>query len=117
MIHKTSRLGRLLPTYLFVVSLFVATAFAASPKEKTLYNFQSAPDGATPVSNLISDKAGNLYGTTYYGGTGNGFPSSPGSDCGTVFELIPPTTEGGRWREKVLYRFQGGSDALLPRVG
>jgi len=35
--------------------------------ETVLYSFMDTPDGAIPVSNLIMDKAGNLYGTTYGG--------------------------------------------------
>jgi hypothetical protein len=115
MIYKTSRLGRLLPTYLFVVSLFVATAFAASPKEKTLYNFQSAPDGATPVSNLISDKAGNLYGTTYYGGTGNCFP--PDLTAAPSLSLFRPRQREVVGGKRCCTVFRAGAMALLPRVG
>jgi len=43
---------------------------------------------------MILDAAGNLYGTSIYGGT---------DDAGTVFELSP--TVGGGWTEKVLYSF------------
>ena len=39
----------------------------------------TGPNGSTPESGLISDAAGNLYGTTYIGGTGQ---------FGTVFELL-----------------------------
>jgi uncharacterized repeat protein (TIGR03803 family) len=48
-----------------------------------LYAF-SRPDGSYPASTLAS-KAGNLYGTTLYGGTG----SCQGSGCGTVFRMEP----------------------------
>ena len=36
---------------------------------KTLYSFKGAPDGVFPYGALLFDAAGNLYGTTYYGGT------------------------------------------------
>lgn len=36
-----------------------------------LHNF-SGPDGAAPLSGVSLDAEGNLYGTTYYGGSGNG---------------------------------------------
>src|SRR5581483_225875 len=52
------------------------------------------------------DSAGNLYGTTAWGGTG-----CAGSGCGTVFEL---ERFGDQWIEKVLYRFTGGSDGQEP---
>ncbi len=48
--------------------------------EQVLYNFGNGTDGAIPFVGLISDPAGNLYGTTYLGGT----PRN-----GTVFEIIP----------------------------
>jgi uncharacterized repeat protein (TIGR03803 family) len=47
-------------------------------------------------------KAGNLYGSTTYGGTID--------ENGVVFQLVRPTTTGGAWTENVLYRFQGGSN-------
>jgi uncharacterized repeat protein (TIGR03803 family) len=58
---------------------------------------------------LVRDAAGNLYGTTYYGGDyGCGFD---GYGCGTVFRL---DTTGG---EAVLYRFSRVSDGLYPQAG
>jgi hypothetical protein len=55
-----------------------------------------------------SDSAGNLYGTTYYGGT-NGQQRYP-TGCGTVFELIPLN---GKLNEKVLYSFCPTSNCPL----
>ena len=37
--------------------------------EKVLYAFKGEPDGANPVAGVIRDSAGNLYGTTIYGGS------------------------------------------------
>jgi hypothetical protein len=52
---------------------------------KSLHGFAGSPDGAHPESSLVLDKAGNLYGTTQWGGTGTcGYVG-----CGTVFELSP----------------------------
>lgn len=59
----------------------------------TLYAFQGGTDGSAPLSGLIADASGNLYGTTTAGGA-NGC-----SDCGTVFRIATDGTE------TVLYAF------------
>jgi uncharacterized repeat protein (TIGR03803 family) len=68
----------------------------------TLYAFKDQPDGALPYGGVISDKAGNLYGTTYYAGV---------YDVGTVYKL---TRTNGTWTETVLYSFKGGQDGSSP---
>ena len=68
--------------------------------EKILHAFAGPPsDGATPRAGLVSDRAGNSYGTTQGGGTG-----SCTGGCGTVYKLAANGTE------TVLYSFAGGSD-------
>ena len=47
-----------------------------------VYSFQSATDGYEPHAGVINDSAGNLYGTTFYGGNTNLLQ-------GTVFKLAP----------------------------
>jgi|HubBroStandDraft_1064217.scaffolds.fasta_scaffold00008_102 hypothetical protein len=105
-----------LPTCVLVVFLFAATAFAAGPREKVLHNFQGTPDGANPNSHLVAGEAGHFYGTTAGGGTGINcdFAYNDIVACGTVFELIPPTTPGGSPTERVIYSFEGGSDGSSP---
>ena len=84
--------------------------FELSPKtgggwtEKVLHTFGKGEDGQESFANLIFDTAGNLYGTTYFGGSGNCRSVDGPKGCGTVFELSPKT--GGGWIEKVLYNFQ-----------
>ena len=51
--------------------------------EAILYNFKTGIDGGSPKAGLIFDNAGNLYGTTAYGGIG----VEEGLDFGTVFEI------------------------------
>jgi uncharacterized repeat protein (TIGR03803 family) len=84
------------------------TVFEVTPdgNKKTLHEFQKG-DGVYPYAGLTMDQAGNLYGTTFEGG------SSPNCDigCGTVFKIAPDGTES------ILYSFQGGSDGSLPRSG
>jgi hypothetical protein len=56
---------------------------------------------------VILDTAGNLYGTTSYGGVYSG---------GTVFELTHQV--GGGWKERVLHSFKtNGTDGYLPYAG
>lgn len=104
-------------TAMCVATLTLAAgALRAGSNETVLYTFQGGDDGASPDGALIADASGNLYGTTQYGGGGictfGGF-----SGCGTVFQLIPPSTRGGAWTENVLYRFQGGADGAFPSGG
>ncbi len=88
------------------------TVFELSPTEgggwaeQTLHSFTGAQDGGTPYAGLIFDAAGNLYGTTWGGGT---------YDFGTVFELTP--TEGGGWTEQVLYSFNDNDNNGTNPIG
>jgi hypothetical protein len=73
-----------------------------------LYSFLGGKDGQYPSGNLVFDAVGNLYGATIYGGGFQGTCNAPYYlYCGTVFELSPPKTKDGKWKEKVLYSFKG----------
>jgi hypothetical protein len=50
--------------------LLIAARPAQAQMETVLYNFTSGSDGFHPESSLISDGAGNFYGTTLLGGAG-----------------------------------------------
>jgi len=76
------------------------------------YYNQPAPGGTNPYAGLISDAAGNLYGTTWTGG----IACAGGNSCGVVYELTPKY--GGGWKEKVLHRFRGNyNDGVNPGWG
>ncbi len=50
-------------------------------------------NGAATNGRLIADRAGNLYGTTWYGGREGGcFPDHRHPGCGTLFKLAPDLT-------------------------
>jgi len=80
------------------------TIFKLSPtgKEKVLHSFTGVPDGTAPAFGLISDPAGNHYGTAQQGGTSNG---------GVVFML---DTTG---KETILHSFAGAPDGANPVGG
>jgi uncharacterized repeat protein (TIGR03803 family) len=87
------------------------TFFKLAPdgSKTTLHVFCSRDDcrdGVAPSGGLIADKAGNLYGTTYYGGRG-----CPFVGCGTVFIIAPDGSE------KVLYDFKNKTDGKNPAAG
>lgn len=71
-------------------------------------------DGNSPQGGLAIDKAGNLYGSTEYGGSGNCTVLGEQTGCGTLYELSPPTQKRDSWTETVLYNFQGGKDGFVP---
>lgn len=83
--------------------------------ESVLYSFCSRKycgDGAWPEAMLVFDTAGNLYGTTLYGGD----PShcQAGGGCGVVFKLTQKAKSG--WKNTVLHRFRG-RDGANPFAG
>ena len=82
--------------------------------EEILHSFGKGEDGVYPEGGLTLDAAGNLYGTTYYGGA-NSKTCAPVS-CGTVFQLKPGSN--GDWTEKVLHNFSDdGKDGFWPDTG
>jgi uncharacterized repeat protein (TIGR03803 family) len=93
------------------------TVFELSPNgtggwtETVLHSFGNGTDGAIPSAGLIFDAAGNLYGTTAYGGDYGGYNGD-----GTVFELSP--NGSGGWTETVLHNFHyNGTDGVSPYAG
>jgi len=88
----------------------LGTVFELSPigggayKETVLYSF-SGRGGSHPLSRLVLDTSGHLYGTTYVGGAQN---------RGIVFVLTPSPVPP--WKEVVLHSFTG-PDGSNPRAG
>jgi len=80
----------------------VAVPSAQAQKFTDLYNFTGAKDGGTPSAGLFRDAQGNLYGTTFWNGSGG---------WGTVFKV---DTKGA---ETVLYNFTGAADGANPSAG
>jgi len=68
-----------------------------------LHKFRGGVDGESPQKvTLVSDNARNFYGTT---GSGGRTDRCSNEGCGTIFKLSPQA--GAKWKETVLYRFDG----------
>jgi hypothetical protein len=78
-------------------------------------NGQQFGDGASPNGGLVLDSKGTIYGTTYIGGYN--CPHNSNQGCGTVFKLVPPSTVGAAWTEKIPHRFKGVPDGAEPVAG
>jgi len=94
------RIGVVAVTAVFALSLAAATATTTN----VIFSF-SEDDGEYADTDLETDDAGNIYGTTVLGGD---FAS------GTVFKLSP-TLNG--WVQTVLYSFTSGADGGEPYKG
>jgi uncharacterized repeat protein (TIGR03803 family) len=77
-------------------------------KESVLHSFDnSGKDGVDPGwGALFIDGSGNLYGTTFGGGT---------TGYGTVFQLT--SSSKGSWKESILYNFKNDSSGAEPNAG
>jgi uncharacterized repeat protein (TIGR03803 family) len=100
--------GIALALAIVLVPAVVATPAKAQDKTFTvLYSFTGGADGGYPYGGLIRDAAGDLYGTTYGGGS-----SKCSQGCGVVFMV----DKAGN--ETVLYSFTGtGGDGGNPFAG
>ncbi len=76
--------------------------------ETVIYKFADSSAGLSlPYGGVTFDAQGNLYGTTYNGGSGH----CGNVGCGTVYKLTP---SGGTWTASVIYNFTGGADGAFP---
>ena len=89
--------------YVLVIS---ASLSAHSQTYKVPYNFTGkGTDGATPYAGPVLDALGNLYGTTYLGGS---------LGAGTVYRLSPT---GSSWTHTALYNYRAQTDGSGPAFG
>ena len=94
---------------LIAASLLIpgASRPAQSQTYQVIHNFTGkGSDGATPYGGPTLDKFGNVYGTTYLGGT---------FGAGSVYRLAPGS--GGSWTYNSLYSLKAGSDGSGPAFG
>lgn len=106
--------ARLSPRASLTALAFVAVMLIGVPLQsaqaqtfQTLYSFKAEKDGGTPYAGLLLDPAGNLYGTTIYGGSGRCFRGG----CGVVFRIAATGVE------TVLYSFDYQNSGFSPLAG
>jgi len=90
-----------------LIGVFLTLMPASAQQFTVLYSFKGGSDGARPWGGVIVDSAGNIYGTTAYGGSSQNC-NQGGLGCGTVFKLSPSG------KETILHRFGGKGDGSLP---
>src|SRR5579863_4467487 len=79
-------------------------------KQVWLHSFHYG-GGESPMAGLLRDAAGNLYGTTVYGGENGSSCGFVGIGCGVAFKLDKTG------KDTVLHRFSGGaSDGQFPEA-
>lgn len=105
MLPSKSALALRTSAMLFIL-MFLLLISAHAQTYKVIYNFTGqGSDGATPYAGPTLDQSGNLYGSTYLGGT---FGS------GSVYRLSP---HGSSWKYTSLYSLKGGADGAGPAFG
>jgi uncharacterized repeat protein (TIGR03803 family) len=95
---------------LVVMLMNLQGLLAQAQSFQLLYSFSGGRDGANPYGGLLRDSAGNIYGTTLYGGPRD----SKGcfeSGCGVAFKI------DALGRESVLYTFGGQASGDRPNAG
>ncbi len=103
--------NRRMRTVLLVAVAFIVTASAAAGAQTftVVHNFNLI-DGAQPFAGLTRDAAGNLYGTTQYGGILN-CDNGGVLGCGVAYKLRQFNSS---WLFSILYQFQGNDGGFLP---
>lgn len=86
------------------ILMIVAATQVQAQTFTVLHSFTGGADGDQPTAGLTLDRAGNLYGTTTYGGTRH---------AGAVFKLAH---SGAGWVLYPLYSFQGSADGGNPNA-
>ena len=79
----------------------------SSGHETVLHSFTGGDDGGVPKAGLVRDAAGNLFGSTYYGGS-SACNDGTGVGCGVVFKI------DAAGKQRIVHRFTGGKDGANP---
>ncbi|MGA2746318.1 MAG: choice-of-anchor tandem repeat GloVer-containing protein [Candidatus Sulfotelmatobacter sp.] len=90
---------------IFAVIAITLSMAASAFAQETVIRWFNNNDGYDPIAGMIIDASGNLYGSTFYGGT---------YGAGNIFKLAP---KGGTWVETQLYSFNDvGTDGFWPNA-
>jgi hypothetical protein len=95
-LYGTTRFGGPIKSSAGAVYKLTPPATEGGAWTETILHIFAGDDGAYPMSQLIFDKSGNLWGTASEGGSGKG---------GVVFELTAPATSGGSWTYSTILNF------------
>src|SRR5690348_14412189 len=87
---------------LFVAALCLSAATELRAQTYKVLHAFNGRDGSGITAGVIMDRAGNLYGTTYFAGA-HGY--------GEVYRL---QRAGSEWHFSIIYSFAGGSDGAHP---
>jgi len=90
---------------LWIAAVSAPSARAQSVKESVVYSFTGGANGAYPDWGVITDGAGDVYGTT---GEGGDTSCEAPYGCGEVFKVTKTGVE------TVLYAFTGEADGRYP---
>lgn len=92
-------------------TVYELTPTGSGWQRTVLHTFSGNPgDGEAPGAGLVMDKAGNLFGTTTYGGDYT-LADCANAGCGTVFTL---TRSGNSWTYSMIHKFEF-SDGASPQ--
>jgi uncharacterized repeat protein (TIGR03803 family) len=76
---------------------------ASPPSYQVLHVFEKAGDGVLPIAGISANSAGELFGTTAFGGANN---------FGSIF-ILKSSDAGKTWSERIIFSFSG-NDGRLP---
>jgi uncharacterized repeat protein (TIGR03803 family) len=97
--EKYSALRLVAGIVLALTATLVSIPLAQAQTFKLIHTFTGGSDGSGPLDGFTADSSGNLYATTFYGGT---------YGDGVVFKVTPAGAQS------VLYSFAGGTDGANP---
>jgi uncharacterized repeat protein (TIGR03803 family) len=108
-IHKACTSALALAAFMVLAMAIAGSPAAQAQNFQVVHNFAGV-EGELPFAGLTIDAAGNMYGTTPYGGVVDDVCPSPG--CGGVYRL--KATDGG-FVVTTLHSFVAGTDGNSPQ--